>query len=161
MVAKNDKAHVSLAKQIETKTCHRYYLALCNGNFKEDKGEIKTYIGRSKTDRKQMAAVSANEGKLAITNYEVKKRYGKYTLVEFVLQTGRTHQIRVHSKHINHSIVGDMLYGNKCEFKLNGQLLHAYKIEFNSPSSNERMSFSCELPDYFKKVLNKLENNLK
>ena len=161
LVAKNDKAHISLAKQIETKTCHRHYLALCNGNIKEDCGRIETYIGRSKKARKKMAGPTKQDGKLAITDYVVKERFGKYTLVEFVLQTGRTHQIRVHSKYINHSIVGDMVYGNKCEFKLNGQLLHAYKIEFNQPSTNERLEFSCELPEYFEKVLKKLKNGKK
>ena len=161
IVAKNDKAHVSLAKQIETKSCHRHYIALCNGNFKDDEGEIVTNIARSKKDRKQMAVCGENEGKRAITNYKVLKRYGDYTLVEFVLQTGRTHQIRVHSKYIGHTIVGDDVYGRKSKFKLNGQLLHAYKIEFTQPTTNKRLCFTCPLPDYFQKVLNKLDNQKK
>ena len=130
IVAKNDKAHVSLSKQIELKTCHRHYLALCDGNLTQDSGTITTHISRSKKDRKQMAVCDDQEGKIAITNYNVVERFGNYTLVEFVLQTGRTHQIRVHSKHIKHPIVGDQTYGNKCKFNINGQLLHAYKIEF-------------------------------
>lgn len=158
IVAKNDKAHINLAKQIELKTCHRHYIALCVGNFKQDSGTIKTHIARSKKDRKQMAVCDDNEGKIAITNYNVIERYGTYTLVEFVLQTGRTHQIRVHSKYIGHPIVGDEVYGVKDKFKLNGQLLHAYKIEFNHPSTNERLSFCCDLPEYFKKVLKQLDN---
>ena len=161
IVAKNDKAHVSLAKQIETKSCHRHYLALCNGNFKDEEGQIITNISRSKKDRKQMAVCGENEGKKAITNYKVLKRYGEYTLVEFVLQTGRTHQIRVHAKYIGHSIVGDDVYGNKCKFKLNGQLLHAYKIEFTQPTTNKRLNFTCKLPKYFQNILNKLDNQKK
>ncbi len=161
IVAKNDKAHVNLAKQIETKSCHRHYIALCNGNFKDDEGEIVTNISRSKKDRKQMAVCDENVGKKAITNYKVLKRYGEYTLVEFVLQTGRTHQIRVHSKYIGHTIVGDDVYGSKSKFKLNGQLLHAYKIEFTQPSTNKRLCFSCDLPDYFQKILNRLDNQKK
>lgn len=156
LVAKNDNAHKCLAKQIETKTCHRHYLALCNGNFKEDSGKIETHISRSKKDRKQMAVCQDTEGKLAITNYNVVERFFDYTLVEFVLQTGRTHQIRVHSKYIHHPIVGDKTYGVKDKFNLSGQLLHAYKIELNRPSDGKRVEFSCPLPDYFEKILIKL-----
>lgn len=160
LVAKNDKAHLNLSKQIEQKTCHRHYLALCNGNFKDDSGTITTHIDRSKKDRKQMAVCSVAEGKLAVTNYYVKERFGDYTLVEFVLQTGRTHQIRVHCKHIHHPIVGDKTYGVKDKFKLDGQLLHAYKIELNRPSDGKRVEFCCDLPDYFEKVLDKLRKSV-
>lgn len=157
IVAKNDKAHVNLAKQIETKTCHRYYKALCHGNFKEDSGTIKTGFGRSLKDRKQMAVFPLGTGKEAITNYNVIKRFGNYTLVEFVLQTGRTHQIRVHSKHINHPIVCDEVYGHQDKnFKSTGQFLHAYKIEFTQPTTNEKLSFECDLPNDFKEALEKL-----
>ena len=153
LVAKNDK-------QIETKNCHRHYLALCVGNFKEDNGTITTHIDRSKKDRKQMAVCPDTEGKIAITHYIVKERFGDYTLVEFILDTGRTHQIRVHSKYIHHPIVGDKTYGVKDKFKLNGQLLHAYKIELNRPSDNKRVEFTCPLPDYFEDVLDKLRKKV-
>ena len=158
LIAKNDIAHKSLANQIETKTCKRHYLALVHGNFANDTGTIQTYIGRNPKDRKQMAVVEQDKGKIAITNYFVQKRFKGYCLVEFVLQTGRTHQIRVHSKHLGHTIVGDEVYGHKDKnFKTNGQLLHAYKIEFSHPTTNERILLECPLPEYFIKALNKLE----
>ena len=160
LIAKNDKAHLNLSKQIETKNCHRHYLALCVGNFKDDYGTITTHIDRSKKDRKQMAVCPDTEGKIAITHYIVKERFGDYTLVEFVLDTGRTHQIRVHSKFIHHPIVGDKTYGVKDKFKLDGQLLHAYKIELNRPSDNKRVEFTCPLPDYFEDVLDKLRKKV-
>lgn len=160
LIAKNDKAHLNLSKQIETKNCHRHYLALCVGNFKDDYGTITTNIDRSKKDRKQMAVCPDTEGKIAITHYIVKERFGDYTLVEFVLDTGRTHQIRVHSKFIHHPIVGDKTYGVKDKFKLDGQLLHAYKIELNRPSDNKRVEFTCPLPDYFEDVLDKLRKKV-
>lgn len=160
LIAKNDKAHLNLSKQIETKNCHRHYLALCVGNFKDDYGTITAHIDRSKKDRKQMAVCPDTEGKIAITHYIVKERFGDYTLVEFVLDTGRTHQIRVHSKFIHHPIVGDKTYGVKDKFKLDGQLLHAYKIELNRPSDNKRVEFTCPLPDYFEDVLDKLRKKV-
>ena len=158
VVAKNDKAHINLQKQIQTKTCHRHYIALCHGSFKQDNGTVTTYIGRSPKDRKQMAVCDASFGKLAITHYNVLKRYEGYTLVEFILETGRTHQIRVHCKHINHPIVGDDVYGAKDKIKTNGQLLHAYKLELDQPTTNKRMSFEVPLPAYFEQILNKLKN---
>ena len=158
LVAKNDVAHKSLAKQIEEKSCHRHYIALVNGNLQKDSGRVETYIGRNPKDRKQMAVVDENNGKKAITNYFVLKRYIKYTLVEFVLETGRTHQIRVHSKHLSHPIVGDLTYGKASkEFKTNGQLLHAYKIEFSHPTTNKRLCFEIPLPTYFSQVVEKLD----
>lgn len=160
LIAKNDIAHKSLASQIKQKTCKRHYLALVHGNFANDSGQIQTYIGRNPKDRKQMAVVDADKGKIAITNYYVQKRFKGYCLVEFVLQTGRTHQIRVHSKHLGHTIVGDEVYGHKDKnFKTNGQLLHAYKIEFSHPTTNERILLECPLPEYFIKALNKLESS--
>lgn len=162
LVAKNDKAHISLAKQIETKTCHRYYLAICTGNIKSDEGRIETGFGRSLKDRKQMAVFPLGTGKNAITNYKVLERFGSHTLVEFKLDTGRTHQIRVHSKYIGHPIACDEVYGTKSKtFNANGQLLHAYKIEFTHPSTDKTMSFTCEVPEDFQKALNKLRNNLR
>ena len=162
IVAKNDAAHVNLAKQIETKKCHRYYLALCNGNFKEDEGIIQTGFGRSLKDRKQMSVFELGVGKKAITEYKVVERFGNYTFVEFKLQTGRTHQIRVHSKYIGHPIVGDATYGVKNgEFKTSGQLLHAYKIEFEQPTTKEWLSFETKLPEEFEKILKILKNKKK
>ncbi len=160
LVAKNDNSHINLAKQIETKACHRYYIAICTGNIKEDEGQIKTGFGRSLKDRKQMATFPEGTGKIAITNYKVLERYGKYTLVEFKLETGRTHQIRVHAKHIGHPIACDEVYGSKNkDFKANGQLLHAYKIEFTHPTTNKTMSFECDLPTDFENALKKLRQN--
>ena len=152
VVAKNDNAHLSLAKQLENKTCHRSYLALLEGVLKTDNGTINTFIARSDKDRTKMAVSSS--GRTAITEYKVVKRYNAYTLCEFNLKTGRTHQIRVHSKHIGHPIVGDKEYGFKNQkFNLNGQLLHAYKLEFIHPTSGEKVSFTSQIPDYFNKIL--------
>lgn len=157
VVAKNDVAHASLAGQIAEHSCFRHYLALLEGNLKQDTGTVETFISRNPNDRKTMAV--SETGKWAITHYFVKERYAGNCLVEFVLETGRTHQIRVHSKHLGHPIVGDKAYGIKNQkFKLDGQLLHAYKLELSHPTTGKRMSFECELPDYFKAVLNKLKN---
>ena len=158
VIAKNDNAHKFLAKQLEDKTCYREYLALLVGNVKQNSGHIETRISRSPSDRKKMAVVETG-GRIAITDYEVVERFGRYTLVKFILKTGRTHQIRVHSKYIGHSVLGDKVYGGECkEFKLDGQLLHAYRLEFIHPSTKEVVSFRCELPIYFQKVLNALRN---
>ena len=154
LVAKNDLAHVGLAKQIKDKTCHRTYIALCEGFFKDKEGKIETFIERSKSDRKKMAV--SDKGKLAITNYKVLKEYSKYSLVEFNLQTGRTHQIRVHCKQLGHPIVGDDVYG-KGRNDLNGQLLHSYKISFTHPRTNELMTFEIDLPEHFKQFLEKIK----
>ena len=151
VIAKNDNAHVSLSNQIATKECKRIYWALVDGVVKSD-GEIKTLIGRDKKNRLKMAVT--NDGKVAETMYRVLEVLGNYTLVEFELKTGRTHQIRVHSAYLHHPIVGDKLYNNnKCKFNLNGQLLHAKKLILTHPRTNKLMTFECELPDYFKKVL--------
>lgn len=158
VVAKNDKAHVSLATQIAEKTCHRTYFALLEGNVKSDSGRIVTDIGRHPTERLKMAVLKDGEGKIAITDYQVVSHFGvDYTLCKFVLQTGRTHQIRVHAKHIGNPVVGDMVYGyKKQKLGLDGQLLHATYLELTHPSSGERMKFYAPLPDLFLGVLQKL-----
>lgn len=157
VVAKNDFAHQDLAAQIAEHSCFRHYLALLEGNLKKDEGTVDTFIGRSPKDRKMMAVLE--DGKRAISHYKVLQRYENNCLVEFKLETGRTHQIRVHSKHLGHPIVGDKTYGYKNQkFNLEGQLLHAYKLELTHPVSRERMTFECKLPDYFQNILNKLKN---
>ena len=156
VVAKNDVAHISLAKQLEDKTCSRIYVALLEGVLKDDKGRVATFIGRNPKDRTKMAVLSS--GREAITDYKVIKRYENYTLCEFSLKTGRTHQIRVHAKHLGHPIVGDKEYGYKNQkFKLNGQLLHAMRLKFVHPTKNCPVEFSCPLPDYFEKILKSIK----
>lgn len=159
LVAKNDNSHKSLAKQISEKSCVRKYIALVCGNVKQDEGEIKTHIGRSKNDRKKMAVTRDNEGKEAISTFKVLKRYAKYTLMEWTLKTGRTHQIRVHAKHIGHPVVADPVYGTVNQFEQKGQLLHSTYIRFSQPSTNEMLEFSAPVPKYFQEVLDKLEKS--
>ena len=155
VVAKNDMAHVSLSEQISKKTCKRIYWALVEGIVKSD-GEITTNIGRDPKNRLKMAVV--DKGKVADTKYRVLETYSNYSLVEFELGTGRTHQIRVHSAYMHHPIVGDKLYNpNKCKFNLNGQLLHAKKLTLNHPRTGETMTFETQLPEYFQKVLNTIK----
>lgn len=157
VVAKNDIAHISLAKQLEDKTCRRVYVALLEGNLKTDSGKIQTFIERNPKDRTKMCVSSS--GRIAITNYKVLERFNGFTLCEFRLETGRTHQIRVHAKHLGHPIVGDPEYGYKNQkFKLNGQLLHARKLEFIHPKTQKKVSFECELPDYFQKIIDVLRS---
>ena len=155
VAAKSNEAHLKLSEQLKARKAVRKYIALVNGNIKEDSGTINKPIGRSSADRKKMA-VTAN-GREAVTHYNVLERFGRYTLTECVLETGRTHQIRVHMASIGHSLVGDKTYGIKKEkFNLSGQLLHARTIGFVHPSTGEMMQFSSELPDYFSDVIEKL-----
>ena len=158
VVAKNDAAHLSLSAQIADKTCAREYLALCDGIFGQDSGRVETYIGRHPADRLKMAVVPAGKGKYAATNYDVVERFPQgYTLVHFVLETGRTHQIRVHCKYLGHPVTGDPVYGSKKQkFNLNGQLLHAFRLTLTHPRTGERMTFEAPLPAYFRKVLDAL-----
>ena len=158
VVAKNDKAHVALAKQLENKTCNRIYVALLEGTVKTDEGVIDTFIGRDANNRTRMSVTKS--GRRAITHYRVLERFDAgYTLCEFSLKTGRTHQIRVHAKYLGHPVVGDKEYGYKSnKFKLNGQLLHARRLEFVHPTTGEKVSFDAPLPDYFQNVLKKIKN---
>ena len=155
VVAKNDFAHISLQKQIAEKSAKRYYYALVDGVVQKDSGEIRNFLARSTADRKKYAV--AKDGRLAITLYKVVKRYSAYTLMEYELKTGRTHQIRVHSRYIGHPVVGDRTYGGSDAFGLNGQLLHAYKLVLTHPRTGEEMTFTAPLPDYFQNVLDKLK----
>ena len=155
IVAKNNEAHLKLSEQLKERKAMRKYVALVNGNIKEDSGTINKPIGRNPSDRKKMAVVF--DGREAVTHFNVLERFGQYTLVECILETGRTHQIRVHMASIGHSIVGDPLYGIKKEkFNLNGQLLHAKTIGFVHPRTGKMMEFTSDIPEYFENVLEKL-----
>ncbi|PKK96093.1 MAG: RNA pseudouridine synthase [Tenericutes bacterium HGW-Tenericutes-4] len=159
VIAKNNVVHENLAKQIKEKTAKRIYRAIVSGVIKEDSGVIDKNLERSKQDRKKIAVTTVGRGKNAITEYKVLERLNNFTYVEFNLKTGRTHQIRVHAKHIGHPVLGDKTYGydNK-DIKLAGQLLHAYMLSFTHPITQEYMEFISDLPDYFIKTLKKLEN---
>ena len=158
VVAKNDKAHVSLASQIAEKTCHRTYYALLEGNLKEERGRVVTDIGRHPTERLKMAVLPEGKGKIAITDFETVAHFGAdFTLCKFDLQTGRTHQIRVHAKHLGHPVAGDPVYGyKKQKIKADGQLLHAKRLELTHPTTGERMEFNAPLPTAFQEILDKL-----
>lgn len=150
IVAKNNKAHESLAEQISTKECKRHYMAVLYGRLKQESGQVVTNIARSKRNRQMMEVCDDAHGKLAITNFKVVEYLNGYSLVHFELKTGRTHQIRVHSKHLGHPIVGDMVYGFKDKDKnLNGQLLVAFKICFRQPTTNKQIELEIPLPKYF------------
>ena len=155
MVAKNDKAHRSLAKQLKDKTNIREYVALEHGRIAEDEGTINAPIGRSLKDRKKQAVVK--DGRNAVTHFEVLKRYRDYTFVKCILETGRTHQIRVHMKYIGHPLVGDPLYGPKKTIKGNGQFLHAGKLGFVHPTTGKLLIFEAPLPKIFQECLEKLD----
>ena len=159
VVAKTDEAHKSLASQIEKKSARRIYYGLCDGNFKEDAGTIDAPIARNKRDRKKMGIDP--DGRRAVTHYQVLERFGKYTLVRFELETGRTHQIRVHSSHIHHPIVGDEVYGGSTALYKNGQLLHARQLVLAHPITGETMKFEADLPEYYTVVLEKLRKTQK
>lgn len=151
IVAKNDKAHRILAEELKEKKIKRKYIALVSGVINHDIGEIDAPIGRDPSDRKKMCVTSTNS-KDAITHFRVLERYKNASLIECELETGRTHQIRVHMKYINHPVINDPVYGksNHGEF---GQLLHAKEITFTHPTTKEVMTFSCEVPEEFNKIL--------
>ena len=155
IICKNDNAHRFIAEQIAVHSINRIYEGIVHGIVKEDEGTIHTLIGRSPTDRKKMAVLNS-DGREAITHFKVLKRFKDYTYCEFKLETGRTHQIRVHLAYIGHPVLGDDVYGKPYK-GLEGQCLHARKIGFIHPSTGEYMEFSSELPEYFQAVLRKLE----
>jgi 23S rRNA pseudouridine1911/1915/1917 synthase len=157
IICKNDVAHNSLAAQLKEHSIRRKYVAIVHGILKEDEGTINAPIGRNPNDRMKMA-VNPKNGKDAITHYKVLQRLKNYTYVECVLETGRTHQIRVHMASINHPLLGDSVYGPaKCPYKLEGQTLHAQVLGFVHPTTDEYIEVSAPLPEYFEKLLKKLE----
>ena len=156
IVCKNDMSHNSIAAQLKEHSINRRYRALVHGNLKEDTGTVEGPIGRHPVDRKKMA-INERNGKPAVTHFTVLERFGNYTLIECKLETGRTHQIRVHMTSIGHPLVGDEVYGPaKCPFKLQGQCLHAMVLGFVHPRTGEYMEFSADLPEYFEDLLKKL-----
>ena len=156
IIAKNDRAHINMSNQIKNREVKKIYIALVRGNVNEEEATINMPIGRSTKDRKKMAV--RKDGKEAITHFKVLKRYSKYTLLEVKIDTGRTHQIRVHMSEIGHPIIGDMVYSNgKNEFGVIGQMLHAKSLDFKHPIAGKDMHLDAELPQYFKDVLDKLE----
>ena len=156
IVAKNDKAHINLSEQIKNHEVKKTYIALVRGAIKENNATINMPIGRSKNDRKKMAVDS--KGKNAVTHFEVLKRYDKYTLLKVNIETGRTHQIRVHLSHIGYPIIGDEVYSNgKNEWGVKGQCLHAKSLEFKHPITGKQMKLEAELPQYFKDIIKELD----
>lgn len=157
VVAKNDRAHQSLAEQIKVHCAGRRYYAVVYGTPKEQKGTVNAPIARHPVDRKKMAVAAG--GREAVTHYEVLEHYSGYSYLTFLLETGRTHQIRVHMAHIGHPILGDPLYGpSKDKWKLQGQCLHAGELSLTHPVTGERMTFQAPLPAYFTTVLQKLRS---
>ncbi|WP_249629397.1 RluA family pseudouridine synthase [Streptococcus uberis] len=156
MIAKNDKAHHILADELKAKKSLRKYLAIVHGNLPNDRGMIEAPIGRSEKDRKKQAVTA--KGKDAITRFQVVERFGDFTLVELSLETGRTHQIRVHMAYIGHPVAGDPLYGPRKTLAGNGQFLHAQTLGFTHPSTGEMITFTAEPPIIFRQTLEKLRN---
>ena len=160
IVAKNDKAHIAISNQIQNREVKKVYLALVRGNVPEDEATIDMPIGRSTKDRKKMAVTK--NGKNAITHFKVLERFGNYTFLEVRIETGRTHQIRVHMSEIGHPVVGDMVYSNgKNEFGVEGQMLHAKSLTFKHPTTGKLLNLEAPLPEYFEDVLNLLRKEKK
>lgn len=152
IIAKNDKAHLNMSEQIKDRKVKKIYIALVRGVIEENEATINMPIARSKKDRKKMAV--DKDGKEAVTHFKVLKRYDKYTLIEVKIDTGRTHQIRVHMSEIGHPIIGDEVYSNgKNEFDVKGQMLHAKSLDFTHPISGKKIHLEAEIPEYFKKIL--------
>ncbi len=168
VVAKNDETHLALSEQLKDHTVSRVYSAIALGNFGEDSGTVDAPIGRHPTDRKKMAVLRNSEtARDAVTHYRVMERYGEFTYIKCVLETGRTHQIRVHMKSLGHPLLGDEVYGGggtKFEARnrnlIHGQCLHAGELSFIHPRSGEKIHFECPLPDYFKELLSKLQGSI-
>lgn len=155
VVAKNDFAHEQLARQFADHSAHRSYIALVAGNVREDKGTVDAPIGRHQTDRKRMAVVQ--NGRRAVTHYRVLHRFPAVTVLSLELETGRTHQIRVHMAHIHHPVVGDQVYGSgKNALGMEGQALHGWRLQLTHPATKERMSFDAPLPEDMKRSLKRL-----
>lgn len=156
LICKNDAAHQILAEELKEHSITRRYHAIVHGNLKEDEGTVDAPIGRHPVDRKKMSTKSIH-GRRAVTHYKVLERFGNYTYIECELETGRTHQIRVHMASIGHPILGDQVYGPaKCPFRLQGQTLHAKILGFRHPSTGDYMEFDAPLPEYFQKLLRQL-----
>lgn len=158
MVAKNDQAHVSLVNQLVEKSVTRVYTALVHGHIPHDNGTIDAPIGRDQRDRQSMAIV--DKGKHAVTHFKVLERYGEYTLVECRLETGRTHQIRVHMKYIGYPLVGDPKYGPKKTINFDGQVLHAGILGFVHPSTGDYLEFKAPLPEDFQTLIGKMRQSV-
>lgn len=160
VVCKNDMSHLSITEQLKVHSITRRYRAIVHNNVKEDEGSVEGPIGRNPNDRKKMA-VNYKNGKDAVTHYKVLERFGNFTYIECVLETGRTHQIRVHMASINNPLLGDTLYGPaKCPYKLEGQTLHAMVLGLKHPRTGEYIEVSAPLPEYFEKLLNTFRNKL-
>lgn len=156
IIAKNDNAHLNISKQIQDRKVNKTYIALVRGVIKENEATINMPIGRSTKDRKKMAVTKT--GKEAVTHFKVLKRYDGFTLLEVKIETGRTHQIRVHMSEIGYPIVGDEVYSNgKNPFNVKGQMLHAQKLEFIHPTTNKKVTYEAPLPEYFIQILEQLD----
>lgn len=161
MIAKTNLAHNSLAEQLKQHTTHRVYHSIVYGNVKDDEGRVDLPIGRHPKDRKKMTVTYENS-RNAITNFKVIERFGDYTYIQNKLETGRTHQIRVHMAHLGHPLLGDDVYGpKKSKYTLVGQTLHAKEIGFIHPRTGKYMQFESELPEYFQKLLSNFRNKIK
>ena len=157
IVAKNDFSHINLSERIKNHEVQKTYIALVRGNVKANEATIDMPIGRSLKDRKKMSV--RKDGKKAVTHFKVLKRYNNYTLLEVKIETGRTHQIRVHLSEIGYPIIGDYIYSNgKNEFGIEGQCLHSYNIKFKHPTTGKNMDLTAELPEYFSRVISYLDN---